>query len=40
MLGYQVDKPFKILIKTLNALKYIESDIQNVEILRTDDPII
>ena len=40
MLGSEVDKPSKILIKTLNAAKYIESDIQNIEAPKTDDPII
>ena len=40
MLGSEVYKPFKILIKTLNAMEYIESDIQNIEALRKNDPII
>ena len=33
----QVDKPSKILIKTSNAAKYIESDIQNIETPKIDD---
>ena len=40
MLGSEVDKPSKLLIKTLNAVEYIELDIQNTEPPRTDDPII
>ena len=40
LLGFEVDKPFKILIKTSNATEYIELDIQNIEAPRTDDPII
>ena len=39
-MGFEVDKLFKILIKTLNATEYIESDIQNIETPRIDDPII
>ena len=31
MLGFEVDKPSKILIKTSNTIEYIESDIQNYE---------
>ena len=34
MLGSIVSKPFEILIKTSNAVEYIESDIQNIEVLR------
>ena len=34
MLGSQVDKPFKILLKTSNASKYFESNIQNIEATR------
>ena len=37
LLGFEVNKPSKILIKTLNAVKYIESDIQNIKALRLDD---
>ena len=41
LLGSEADKPSKIFcIKTLNAAEYIESDIQNIEAPRTDDPII
>ena len=40
LLGYEVDKPSKILIKTLNIVDYIESNIQKTESPRTDDPII
>ena len=40
MLGSEVNKLFKILIKTSNAAKFIESDIQNIEAPRIDDPII
>ena len=40
MLGYEVDKPSKFLIKTLNATEYIESDIQKIEIPRINDHII
>ena len=38
--GSEVDKLFKILIKTSNAAEYIESETQNIEAPRTDDPII
>ena len=40
MLGFEVHKPSKILIKTSNVMEHIESDVQNIEALRTDDPII
>ena len=40
LLGSEVDKVFKILIKTSNASEYIKSDIQNIETPRIDDPII
>ena len=40
LLGFEVDKPSEILIKTLNAREYIESDIQNIEAPRIDDLII
>ena len=39
-LGFEVDKPSKIFIKTSNPIKYTESDIQNSESLRIDDSII
>ena len=39
LLCFEVDKPSKILIKTSNAAEYIESNIQNIEALRIDDPI-
>ena len=39
-LGFEVDKPSKILIKMSNAREYIESTIQNTEELRKDDLII
>ena len=40
ILVFEVDKPSTISIKTSNAVKYIESDIQNIEIPRKYDPII
>ena len=40
VLGCEVDKLYEILIKTSNATKYIESDIQKIEAPRTDNPII
>ena len=40
MMGSKVDNFLKILIKTSNATEFIESDIQNIEAPRTDDPII
>ena len=40
VLGSEVDKLSKILIKNLNVGEYIESYIQNIEALRTNDPII
>ena len=36
LLGSEVDKPSKILIKTSNAAKYIEPDIQNTKAQRID----
>ena len=30
MLGFEVDKPSDFFIKTLNAVEYIESDIENI----------
>ena len=45
LLGSEVDKPFKILIITLNAVEYIFdhkilSCISNIEVPRIDDLII
>ena len=40
LLGSEVNKPSKILIKISNVAKYIESNIQNIVVPRTDDPII
>ena len=40
MLGYEVDKPSKILIKISNAIDYIELDIQNIETPIIDHLII
>ena len=40
LLGSEVDKLFKLSIKTSNVTKNIESDIQNTKPPRTDDPII
>ena len=40
LLRSEVDKPSKILIKTLNAAEYIELDIQNIQTPRTYDRII
>ena len=40
VLGFEVNKPSKILIKTLNVEEYIELDIQNTKSLQIDDPII
>ena len=40
LLGSQVDKPSKFLIKTSNAREYLKSDIQNIEAPIIDDPII
>ena len=40
MLGNEVDTSSKILIKTLNLVEYIESNIHNIESPRKDDPII
>ena len=40
LLDFEIDKPSKIPIKTLNAMEYIESDRQNIEAPRKDDPII
>ena len=40
LLCFEVDTIFEFFIKTLNAAEYIESDVQNIEASRTDDPII
>ena len=40
MLGSEVNTPSKILIKTSNTVEYIKYDIQNIEALRIDDPVI
>ena len=40
MLGYEIDKPSKILIKISNAMEYIECDIQNTEPPGTNGHII
>ena len=39
-MGSEVDNFLKISIKTLNALEFIESDIQNIEAPRTGNLII
>ena len=39
-LGYEVDKPSKILIKTLNEVEYIKLDIENIETPINYDHII
>ena len=40
LLGSEVDKPSNILIKISSIAEYIESDIQNIEASKIDDPII
>ena len=40
LMGSEVDKPSKFLIKVTNASDDIESDIQNIEAPRVDDLII
>ena len=40
MLGFEIDNFMKFFIKTSNTTEFIESDIQNIEAPRTDDPII
>ena len=40
MLGFEVNRFSKILIKTSNAVEYIEATIPNIEAPRTGDPII
>ena len=40
LLGSKADKTSKIFIKILNIAEYIESNVQNIEAPRTDDPII
>ena len=38
--GSEVNKPSEILIKILNAMEYIESDIQIIEAPRANDHIM
>ena len=38
VLGSEVNKPSEFFVKMTNIIEYIESDIQNIEVLRTDDP--
>ena len=40
VLGSKIDRPSNFFIKTSNAAEYIELDIQNIEALRIDNPII
>ena len=40
ILGFEVNKPFKILIKTSITIEFIESNIQNTKAPRTNNPII
>ena len=40
MLGSEVNKLSKISIKTSNVVEYFESDVQNIEAPRIEDPII
>ena len=40
VLGSEVNKPLKMLIKISNVAYYIESNIQNIKLPRIDDPII
>ena len=40
VMGFEVNKLSEFFIKTSNVSKYIESDIQNLEALRTYDPLI
>ena len=40
MLGYEVEKSCKMLIKTSSTVEYIKSDIQNIETPRRNDLII
>ena len=40
LLCSKVDKPFNFFIKTSNAMEFIESDIQNIEVPRTYDLVI
>ena len=39
-LGFEVNKPSEILIKTSNEAEYIQSDVQNIKAPRSDNPII
>ena len=40
LLGYEINKPSKILTKISSLVEYIEFNIQNKKTPRTDDPII
>ena len=40
VLGFKVNKPSKILIKTSSSIEYIKLDIQTIETPRIDDLII
>ena len=40
LLGFEVDKPSKILIKISSEAEYTESDIQNSKTPRIDNPSI
>ena len=39
-MGSYAQLALKILIKNSNAVQYIESNIQNIEVSRKNDPII
>ena len=39
-MGSEVDNFLKKFIKTSNVTEFIESGIQNIEVPKTDDPII
>ena len=38
LFGYEVNEPSKILITTSHEVEYIESNIQNIETSRKNDP--
>ena len=40
LMKFEVDKPSKILIKTLNAMEFIKLNTQDNEAQGTDNPII
>ena len=40
LLHFEVHKLSEFSIKTWNTMKYIKSDIQNIDALKTYDPII